>query len=174
MGYFSRVKKVEVKGKEEKETEAASSKKGGGKKKDKEAGNVSPRAKDTDRDEEGKRKKKKYRLQPHDHQKFVDSNEDVRPPHWLYVRPLVPWVAVPLNKTLYYNTHMLQYGPLVANQEIIKHSFVELQLCTFQYNFICFLQFYVWLFNPPSRSTYFLGILVCEYLQYNHSANSVL
>lgn len=96
MGYFSRVKKVEVKGKEEKETEAASSKKGGGKKKDKEAGNVSPRAKDTDRDEEGKRKKKKYRLQPHDHQKFVDSNED----------------------------------------------------------------FYVWLFNPPSRSTYFLGILV--------------
>ena len=77
MGYFSRVKKIEVKGKEEKEAEVAASKKGGGKKKEKEAGNASPRAKDTDRDEEGKRKKKKYRLQPHDHQKFVDSNEDV-------------------------------------------------------------------------------------------------
>lgn len=76
MGYFSRVSKTEVKGKEEKEAEAAASKKGGGKKK--EAGNVSPRAKDTDRDDEGKRKKKKYRLLPHEHQKFIDSSEDVR------------------------------------------------------------------------------------------------
>lgn len=76
LGYFSRVKKVEFKGKEEKETEAAATKKAGGKKK--EAGNVSPRAKDTDRDEDGKKKKKKFRLQPHEHQKFVDSSEDVR------------------------------------------------------------------------------------------------
>ena len=75
MGYFSRVKKIEVKGKEEKEAEVATSKKGSSKKK--EAGNVSPWAKDTDRDEEGKRKKKKYRLQPHEHQKFFDSSEDV-------------------------------------------------------------------------------------------------
>lgn len=75
MGYFSRVKKVEVKGKEEREAEVAATKKSG---KKKEAGNVSPRAKDTDQDEEGKRKKKKFRLQPHEHQKFVDSSEDVR------------------------------------------------------------------------------------------------
>ena len=37
---------------------------------------------------------------------------------------------------------------------------------------IC-LQFYVWHFNPPSRSSYFLGILVCEFLSYNHKSNAV-
>ena len=76
MGYFSRVKKIEVKGKEEKEAEVTVTKKGGNKKK--EAGNMSPRARDSDRDEDGKKKRKKFRLQPHEHQKFFDSSEDVR------------------------------------------------------------------------------------------------
>jgi len=70
---------VEVKGKEERGAEAAAAKKGGGKKK--ESVNVSPqaspRAKNTDRDDDGKKKKRKFRLQPHEHQKFIDSSEDV-------------------------------------------------------------------------------------------------
>jgi len=79
MRYISRVNKVEVKGKEEREAEAAAAttKKGGGKKKESVSPQASPRAKNTDRDEDGKKKRRKFRLQPHEHQKFVDSNEDV-------------------------------------------------------------------------------------------------
>ena len=83
MRYISRVNKVEVKGKEEREAEAAVAKKGGGKKKEnvnaspQVSPRASPRAKNTDRDEDGKKKKRKFRLQPHEHQKFIDSSEDV-------------------------------------------------------------------------------------------------
>ena len=65
--------------------EAAVTKKAGGKKK--EAGDVSPRARDSDRDEDGKKRRKKFRLQPHEHQKFFDSSEDVR--CYMIYKPLI-------------------------------------------------------------------------------------